>query len=88
MTEGVQINSVSNTAVVADGSSGHLVDAVLHGGPADLPHETRAQRVHREEKKVKIPHYGGHEHFERDGAALDGRAEVVFRWIGRTRVAE
>ncbi len=88
MTEGVQTNSMSDTAVVADGSSGYLVDAVLHGGPADLPQETRAQRVRREEKKVKIPHYGGHEHFERDGATLDESTAVVFRWIGRTRVAE
>ncbi|GHH38852.1 DUF5988 family protein [Lentzea cavernae] len=86
MTEVVQTNI--DTAFPVDGSAGYLVDAVLHGGPADLPQETRAQRVHREEKKVKIPHYGGHEHFERDGAALDERTAVVFRWIGRTRVAE
>ncbi|KOV85564.1 hypothetical protein ADL03_14060 [Nocardia sp. NRRL S-836] len=78
---------MSDIAVV-DGGSDHLVDAVLHGGPADLPQATRAQRVHREEKKVKIPHYGGHEHFERDGTTPAERTEVVFRWIGRTRVAE
>lgn len=85
MTESLQATSTSGTA---DGGTGHFVDAVLHGGPADLPQETRAQRVHREERKVKIPHYGGHEHFERDGATLDDCTEVVFRWVGRTRVAE
>jgi hypothetical protein len=88
MTEGVQTSSSNGTVVVADGVSGHLVDAVLHGGPADLPQATRAQRVRREDTKVKIPHYGGHEHFERDGGTLAGCTEVVFRWIGRTRVAE
>ncbi|SES17240.1 MULTISPECIES: DUF5988 family protein [Lentzea] len=82
MTEGVQTTSVNGSGV------GLLVDAVLQGGPADLPAETRAQRVHREERKLKIPHYGGHEHFERDGSALDGSAELVFHWTGRTRVAE
>lgn len=88
MTEGVQINGANDVVAVAGGNSGYLVDAVLHGGPADLPQEIRAQRVHREERKVKIPHYGGHEHFERDVAAPGERAEVVFRWTGRTRLAE
>ncbi|MFD4636368.1 DUF5988 family protein [Lentzea sp. NPDC058436] len=88
MTESVQTTSVSDSAVDAETNLGLLVDAVLQGGPADLPAEIRARRVHREERKVKIPHYGGHEHFERDGTPLDERAELVFRWTGRTRVAE
>ena len=88
MTEVVHSNNTNDMIVTAGGNSGYLVDAVLHGGPADLPQEIRAQRVPREEKKLKIAHYGGHEHFERDVAALGEPAEVVFRWTGRTRVAE
>ncbi|MEU1887569.1 DUF5988 family protein [Micromonospora sp. WMMD987] len=64
------------------------VDIVLEGGPASLPVEVRRQRVDSLTDTVKICHYGGYEHFGRvDGESpVDG--PVLFRWIGRTRVAE
>ncbi|MDT5032710.1 MAG: hypothetical protein QOC94_2881, partial [Actinoplanes sp.] len=36
------------------------------------------------QERVKISFYGGYEHFERDTESDD----AVYRWIGRTRVAE
>ncbi|MEE3921082.1 DUF5988 family protein [Micromonospora sp. BRA006-A] len=40
----------------------------------------------RAERKIKILYYGGYEHFER-GTATPVEP-VVFRWTGRTRIAE
>jgi hypothetical protein len=65
---------------------GSLVEVILEGGPSDLPADLRAGRFTSDTEKVKIPHYGGYEHFER--ATADGARPVVFRWTGRTRVAE
>jgi hypothetical protein len=62
------------------------VDVVLEGGPATLPAELRSHRVASPEERVKVPHYGGYEHFEWDRCA--NRTPLVFRWTGRTRVAE
>ncbi|MCZ7437788.1 DUF5988 family protein [Micromonospora sp. WMMC241] len=65
-----------------------VVEAVLEGGPAMLPAELRNQRVSTVESKIKVRYYGGYEHFERDPAVtLDG-VPTVFRWTGRTRIAE
>ena len=64
-----------------------LVEAILTGGPASLPEDLRRHHVTREESKLKVLHYGGYEHFERDPATVDG-GTVVFRWTGRTRIAE
>jgi hypothetical protein len=36
---------------------------------------------------VKVEHYGGHEHFERDDRTA-GQNPVVYRWTTRTRIAE
>ncbi|MEV6694611.1 DUF5988 family protein [Micromonospora sp. NPDC051196] len=69
-------------------SATHLIDAVLEGGPADFPAELRAHRVAPTEEKIKVCSYRGYEHFERVGAAGDDTSPVVFRWTGRTRVAE
>ena len=66
---------------------GPLVEVILEGGPSDLPADQRARRVAPETVKVKVPHYGGYEHFERARPA-DGAGPLVFRWTGRTRVAE
>ncbi|MDM4719700.1 DUF5988 family protein [Micromonospora sp. WMMA1363] len=40
------------------------------------------------ESKIKVRHYGGYEHFERDPAGVVDGAPAVFRWTGRTRIAE
>jgi hypothetical protein len=64
--------------------------AILEGGPTSIPSESRIQLVGPYDEKVKLPYYGGHEHFERTGGfdenGLDG--PVVFRWTMRTKLAE
>lgn len=66
------------------------VRATLHGGPESIPDEKRVQLVSPLDDKIKLPHYGGYEHFERI-AELDisGASEdITFRWTTRTEVAE
>ncbi|WP_229397852.1 DUF5988 family protein [Micromonospora okii] len=65
-----------------------IIDVVLEGGPTNLPAELRSHRVSPVEHKIKVCHHGGYEHFERDAHGLAGDAPVVFRWTGRTRIAE
>lgn len=68
------------------------VPAILEGGPTDLPEDLRTRRVVRTDRKVKIPHRGGYEHFElvprHDGEDADDHAPAVFRWTMRTKIAE
>lgn len=64
-----------------------LTEVVLHGGPIDLPAELRTQVLAADAEKIKIPHYGGYEHFERT-PATDAAGALVFHWTGRTRIAE
>ncbi|MEU6075124.1 DUF5988 family protein [Micromonospora sp. NPDC047074] len=65
-----------------------IIDVVLEGGPADFPADLRSHQVDQVAEKIKVRHYGGYEHFERD-SSLDLRdVPVVFRWTGRTRIAE
>ncbi|NES17169.1 MULTISPECIES: DUF5988 family protein [Micromonospora] len=67
----------------------NTIEAVLVGGPSDLPATARSQRLPSDGQKVKIHHRGGYEHFERESAgAVASRDPVVFRWTTRTRVAE
>ncbi|GAB2593932.1 hypothetical protein Aab01nite_82380 [Paractinoplanes abujensis] len=61
--------------------------AALIGGPESLPEQQRRAVVTPGQLKVKVPHYGGYEHFERDDSLADDLG-VAFRWTGRTRVAE
>jgi Family of unknown function (DUF5988) len=64
--------------------------AVLEGGPASLPESLRVQQVGLRDDKIKIVHYGGYEHFERDvrpGANASSH-RIVFRWTMRTEMAE
>jgi hypothetical protein len=61
-----------------------LVTADLRGGPAAFPDELRHPRVAPGQDEVKICHYGGYEHFERDLR----ESGWVYRWTGRTRIAE
>jgi hypothetical protein len=68
----------------AEAAEGY-VDVVLEGGPATFPAAERTRRGHVDEDRIKVPFYGGHEHFER----VDGRQRpVVYRWVTRTRLAE
>lgn len=62
----------------------NIVIADLQGGPATFPDELRHPEVSATQEKIKVSHYGGHEHFERDPHADN----AVYHWIGRTRVAE
>jgi hypothetical protein len=62
------------------------VNVVLEGGPPDLPMEDWTRWM-GDEVKIKIPHCGGYEHFERvDATSRDDQR--IFRWIMRTEVAE
>jgi hypothetical protein len=70
-----------------------LVDAVLHGGPDDLPAELRRTRIPAHHHKIKVPYRAGYEHFERaadtDHATEDHDSrQLIFRWTGRTAIAE
>jgi hypothetical protein len=67
-----------------------FVQAVLEGGPATIPNASRTQEVGSFEEKVKLPHYGGYEHFERAGSLVEDTScrQVIFRWTTRTEMAE
>ena len=64
--------------------------AVLEGGPATIPHELRIQTVSPLEEKIKVPYYGGYEHFERTGGFDENSSSqhIVYRWTTRTEMAE
>lgn len=63
--------------------------AVLEGGPESIPAAKRTQEVNPFEEKIKLPHHGGYEHFERVGSLEGNTAEhLVYRWTMRTEVAE
>ncbi|MEH1100299.1 DUF5988 family protein [Micromonospora sp. CPCC 205561] len=81
------MKDVSQADPVARDAAG-VIEVVLEGGPVDLPADLRNRRVAKAEEKIKVLHYGGYEHFERGSTpgALD--LPVVFRWTGRTRIAE
>jgi hypothetical protein len=75
---------------IAKGSDIDSVRAVLEGGPASIPEASRSQEVSPHDVKIKLPHYGGYEHFERS-AELGETASlnrIIFRWTMRTEVAE
>jgi Family of unknown function (DUF5988) len=48
------------------------VDAVLEGGPLDLPTALRQRMAKPTDLKFKVPHRGGYEHFERLDQAAAG----------------
>lgn len=67
------------------------VDAVLEGGPADIPAGQRYRQVSAGDLTFKLPHRDGYEHFECTGERLegaDGQRRSIYRWVSRTRVAE
>jgi hypothetical protein len=66
------------------------VQAILEGGPTSIPTALRVQEVSPFAEKVKLPHWGGYEHFERAGSLIEntpGR-QIIFRWTMRTEMAE
>jgi Family of unknown function (DUF5988) len=69
---------------------GNLTQAVLEGGPETIPESQRAQLVNAHDAKIKIPHYGGYEHFERNGESHrdDRHQPATFHWTMRTEIAE
>jgi hypothetical protein len=73
-----------------DISGAITVLAVLEGGPAAIPHELRIQTVSPLEEKIKVPYYGGYEHFERTGGFDENSSSqhIVYRWTTRTEMAE
>jgi len=87
MTDLAKVFGGTATALPPTGRIGEI-DATLEGGPVDLPRELRSCRVSRSQDKVKIAYLGGYEHFERDPAVATDSPAAVYRWIGRTRVAE
>jgi hypothetical protein len=71
-------------------NSGQL-NALLEGGPVDLPAGARERTVEPGASKIKLPFNGGYEHFERtdqQSAGYDGRPRQIYRWVDRTRIAE
>jgi hypothetical protein len=61
--------------------------AVLEGGPMTLSEVSRTQTISAFAEKIKIPHYGGYEHFERTDE-LQENNYIIYRWSMRTEVAE
>jgi hypothetical protein len=73
---------------VTNSSQADWILAVLEGGPVSLPKASRTQLVEPLAQKIKIPFYGGYEHFERISPVKENSAQTVFRWTMRTAVAE
>jgi hypothetical protein len=63
---------------------------LLIGGPDYFPGPARFQEVLDLKEKIKIALRDGYEHFSHSGEVLfiDGERLPVFRWCGKTRVAE
>ncbi|MFF1274895.1 MULTISPECIES: DUF5988 family protein [Streptomyces] len=71
------------------------IEAVLVGGPADIPEEARTVRLPvtidgNLDEKVKLRHLNGYEHFERAPGAVDPdrTSPVIFQWTTCTKIAE
>jgi hypothetical protein len=64
--------------------------AILEGGPQSIPQALRVRAASPLDEKIKLPHYGGYEHFERVGWFDENGPgqHVRYRWIMRTEVAE
>jgi hypothetical protein len=71
-------------------STSNSIQAILEGGPENIPDASRIQLVSPLDLKVKLPHYGGYEHFERTGQLDENTSaqHLVFRWTMRTELAE
>ncbi len=76
---------------IASGTAvANSVQAILEGGPTSIPKASRTLQVSPLEEKIKLPHYGGYEHFERSGWLDENTTSqyLVFRWSTRTEMAE
>jgi Family of unknown function (DUF5988) len=78
--------AMKDTMTVVSGTD--TIRAILEGGPESIPDTSRVQLVSRHEEKIKLPHYGGYEHFERAGLFGGDAMEIIFRWTARTELAE
>jgi hypothetical protein len=67
-----------------------ITRVLLVGGPEQLPGAVRVQEVDDLDEKVKVAFGAGYEHFSNTGevSAVDGENLPVFRWCGKTKVAE
>ncbi|MGI8331414.1 DUF5988 family protein [Actinomadura scrupuli] len=63
------------------------IDVVLEGGPDNLPRAMRTGRSALTERRLKIRHRNGYEHFELVGEST-AATPATFRWIMRTKIAE
>ena len=63
---------------------------VLSGGPDYVPSSDRHRLVEDLGQNVKLPCYGGYEHFTfiGDYEVVEGKQVAVMRWCGRTAMAE
>jgi Family of unknown function (DUF5988) len=79
---------MNNTATAT--FQANSVQAILEGGPTTIPASSRVQEVGPFDEKVKLPHYGGYEHFERIGSPIEdtSRQQIIYRWCMRTELAE
>ena len=68
-------------------SDGGRVEIVLEGGPSDLITPTEVERRALVERKLKIQHRNGYEHFELVDDAGDA-GPVTLRWTMHTKIAE
>jgi hypothetical protein len=85
----IQAKDSQMTEVLKAGSGHGSVQAILEGGPASIPQTSRLRLVNPSDQKVKVPHCGGYEHFERvEPSEEDAAAEIIFHWTMRTKVAE
>ncbi|MFF5173699.1 DUF5988 family protein [Micromonospora sp. NPDC000089] len=66
------------------------VKVILSGGPVELSTAHRSVPEAELGQTLKIRHGAGYEHFVHDGEyrTVDGYEAAVFRWIGRTKIAE
>jgi hypothetical protein len=84
------MTDITETTSIAANSTVAPLRALLHGGPESIPDESRVQLVGPLDDKIKLPHYGGYEHFERIGSldVIGVPEEIIFRWTMRTEMAE
>lgn len=67
-----------------------LVKITLSGGPVELAPAERSVPVADLGRTLKISYRAGYEHFVHDGEyqTIAGHEVAVFRWTGRTMIAE
>ncbi|MEU7145745.1 DUF5988 family protein [Nocardia sp. NPDC046473] len=66
------------------------VTVVLVGGPERLPERERIRKTADVTEKIKVQFAGGYEHFAYtgDSVAREDGSLPVFKWCGRTKLAE